>query len=239
MYIRLLAAAVLSVGLAEGAGAVPITVTTSNQQGVQFDASAGAPGQNPGITASFNYSGPISFDDSQSQNSNSSGDLNSNFFIVADISGYSGSGTLGGPAYADFSTLASFLASSGSAGGFQYGTFFTIDLGVLGAGSVLTITHDDGASIYQNGTREGTTISAPTDRVTETVTLTSTADTILYYARENGTPSVLELSGTFVPVPEPASIGLFVAGLLGLGWISRRERRIQIDRRSFFRTSRS
>jgi hypothetical protein len=101
---------------------------------------------NLGITASFNYTGPLTFSNTATQNSDSSGGLNSKFFVAANICGYSGSGALGAPANANFTDLAYFLASGGSASGYQYGSFYTIDLGILPLGTVLTIRHDDGAS---------------------------------------------------------------------------------------------
>ena len=216
------AAAVVSFGYAGSANAYFVQVQTANQGGTSFDASLGSPGFNSGsaIAASFTYTGPLTFSNTASQNSNSSGDLNSAFFSVGTISGYSGSGALGGPANANFSNLSTFLASSGSASGFQYGSFYTIDLGTLAAGTILTITHDDGASVYQGGVREGSTTSGPTTAVTESVALTSTADTTLFYARENGTPSVLE-----VAVPEPVSLALVSTGLIGIGLIRRRAAR--------------
>lgn len=216
------AACAILVGLTGGASAAPyaVSVSTANQGGVQFDASPGAPGFNSAaaITANFTYTGDLNFNVGPPQNGNSSGDLNSDFFNGgAGISGYSGAGTLPGPANADFTSLASFLASSGSASGFQYGSFYTIDLGNLAAGTILTISHDDGVSVYQGGVRQGTTTSGPTSEVTEIVTLAAGGPTTLYFGRQNGAPSVLEVS-----IPEPASIALLGAGLLGLGFVRRR-----------------
>jgi len=54
---------------------------------------------------------------------------------------------------ADFTTPGAFLSSSGSASGFQYGSYYAIDFGELAAGTVLTITHDDGVSRWQGNTR--------------------------------------------------------------------------------------
>jgi hypothetical protein len=215
----LCALAVFSAVNASPANAYLVTDSTANQSGVSFSANASHTGFNTSgaITATFTYNGPLSLNDTAAQNGGSSGDLNSNFFVKANIANYSGMGSLSGPANADFSTLDTFLASSGSASGYKYGSFFTIDLGVLAAGTNLTITHDDGASVYQNGMREGITTDGPTVQVTEMVKLTSTYDTILYYARENGTPSILDVS-----VPEPVSMSVLGSGLIGLGLARRR-----------------
>jgi len=173
-------------------------------------------------TATFNYTGALNFNDTLPQNGGASGDLNSEFFGAASsgISSYAGSGTVASQsagAIADYSTLGSFLGSSGSASNYQWASWYRIDLGVLAAGTQLSILHDDGVSVYQRGASVGSTVSGATTAVTDTVNLTQAGDTILYYSRQNGSPSVLD-----VAVPEPATIGMMAAGLLGLCFMRRR-----------------
>ncbi len=180
--ILLVAAALAAVVSIDRANAYTIIDSTANQGGVSFITDVNHAGFNNAgkITATYTYNGPLSFNDAVPQNGNSSGDLSSNFFLAADISDYSGSGSLGTPANANFSTISTFVASSGSASNYQYGSLIMIDLDILAKGTQLTITHDDGASVYQGGSMIGTMTDGPTTAVTEMVTLTSTADTILY-----------------------------------------------------------
>jgi hypothetical protein len=178
--------------------------------------------------AKFTYSGPLNFDNPAPQNITPLGDLNSDFFNSADITSYSN--TSSGSVYyspcgcivADFNTLANFLASSGSIYNDGYASSYTVDLGTLAAGTVLTITHDDGIALYYTSTMLpfGNVTNGPTSVITDTATVGMTDDVFLYYTRQNGTPSILQ-----VAVPEPASLAVFGAALIAMagaaGWMRR------------------
>jgi hypothetical protein len=244
------AAALLSAGVAANAASFFVcttgcAVTVSEGLGPNngFNTTGGNPytGSNT-ASATFTYTGSLDFDNSASQNSGPSGDLNSTFFNTGTISNYSGSGTVGtNPGHIGNVQVANygnssgnhttsdldFLGSSGSASNFDYGSYYTFNLGNLAAGTVLTITHDDGVSAYDNGSIFGTTTSGPTTAVTDTVTVGAAGDIVLRYGRENGTPSVFEVSAvTPSATPEPSSIALLGTGLLGFaGAVRRRMKR--------------
>lgn len=210
-------------------GSFAMTVYTGDTNGAGFSAVQGANPFTPSVAAAtFTYTGALDFSNAAAQNAGATGDLNSTFFASAGSPGpnygISKFATLQGsfpvtglPNIANYDTLSDFLGSSGSGAGYAYGSYYTIDLGTLAAGTILTITHDDGASVYQGGSQVGTTVSGPTSVVTDTVDLTSTADTTLYYSRQNGTPSILE-----VAVPEPVSMSVLGMSLVGLGLVRRR-----------------
>ncbi len=216
------------------AGTYNVSVSEGVTGGNSFDTATflGFSGLNT-ANASFVYTGALAFDNTAAQNAGGSGDLNSTFgFSASNVSSYVGYGAVvyqgslvanyGGFLGLPTSSPTNFLASSGSAGSFAYGSLYSIDLGNVAAGTVLTITHDDGIALFQGGTRIGNTVSGATSAVTDVVDVTKSGDTILRYARENGTPSILEVSEA--PVPEPVSWGVLAIGLVGLYSLRRSQR---------------
>ncbi len=208
-----------------------VTVSEGLTNGEAFDTATfgGFSGSNT-AAARFTYTGLLNFDNAAGQNGPGTlGDLNSDFgFSAANITNYSGRGTVSynGQTVANFLSLSSpgldFLSSSGSAGTFVYGSLYSFDLGKIAAGTVLTITHDDGISLFENGTKFGNTVSGATSKVTDTVTVGTTGDIVMKYARENGTPSILQVSEA--PVPEPVSWGVLAVGMAGLYSLRRPKR---------------
>lgn len=213
---------------ATAVGVYGVTVSQGVTNGAGFDVANGNPfsGANT-ASAAFTYSGSINFSNTSTQNTSPPGplgDLNSTFgFSTSNISGYTGSGTVTyqGTQVADFGSLDTFLSSSGSSSGQKYGSYYVFSLGQLAAGTVLTITSDDGSAVFQNGTRVGNTVSGPTGVVTRSVTLANSGDTVLRYGRQNGTPSVLKVDITGA-VPEP---GTWMTMILGFGVVGAAMRR--------------
>lgn len=206
-------------------GTFAVTALEGRTMGDGFNATETNPFNGSTASATFTYTGGINFDNRAGQSTGATGDLNSTFgFTAGNVTNYLGTGTVSymGSQVADFRTEASFLASSGSSANYQYGSLFTFNLGTLLAGTVLTITHDDGAAFYQGNTKIGNTVVGPTGVSTSTFTVQNTGNTVLRYTRQNGTPSVLIVDATS-PVPEPATWAMMTLGFGAMGFAMRRK----------------
>lgn len=190
-----------------------------------------ASGTNNASKATFSYNGALNFSSTGAQNAGNTGDLNSSFFTTpSNISNYA---KVYGPtnhvAYAQgsnpFQNLNSFLASSGSSSDYKWGSLYSFesDVGNYG-GQTLTITHDDGVSVYVNGSTTALAgfTAGPTSAITESVVLGAGVTSYrIVYGRQNGSPSVLQmnLSGA---VPEPSTWAMMLLGFGVVGYSMRR-----------------
>jgi hypothetical protein len=191
-----------------------VTVWTGANDGVQSKTFANNIVPTGLASAHFTWLGDIDWFVDGPQNNNSSGNLVSDFLGgSANISGFSSPrGT--------YANLADFLDDSLSVNGDAYATFFKITGVGKGHG---TITHDDGASVYDYNGAAVYASPSETSAITGQFDLPTGAHPFtVYYVEGNGSPSVLNLS--VAGVPEPATWATMMLGVAGLGAVLRRRR---------------
>lgn len=162
--------------------------------------------------ASFTFTGPINW-----LAAGGSGNTFGEFLTGGTISGFTGTG--------GYSTEAAFLGSVMSTSNYGYSSYFSITGDYSGTGVTGSVTHDDGASLYDYKGNAAFSNPAPTTAVTDNFTLPDGSHHFnLDYVEANGAPAVLNLSIT--SVPEPATWALMLIGVGGLGVALRSRRRM-------------
>ena len=195
-----------------------------NNPGAQNGAQDPAPTNS--AVATFTYTGPVDWVNPSPQNTTDTGNLFNQFFNVADITSFtSPSGT-----YTGGSAVTNFGNSSMSIDGDRYWTY--IQVTGTTAGGTATISHDDGASVY-NGT-PGSMTAPLYNSPAETSEITSPSFTIksgpyyIDYIEGNGSPADLVFSTTTSAIPEPSTWAMMLLGFAGLAYAGLRGRKTSV-----------
>ena len=191
-----------------------VTVWTGPNNGVDSTIFAGNVTPTGLASAHFTWSGDIDWLVGGGQNQDASGNHVDDFLgNTSNVSNFSSPrGT-----YADLNT---FLNASLSVAGDAYASYFKI---VGFGGGHGSITHDDGASVYDYLGNAVYSSPNETSAITGNFDLPTGAHPFtVYYVEGNGSPSVLNISG--LAVPEPATWAMMLMGFGGLGAVMRRRR---------------
>jgi hypothetical protein len=182
-----------------------------------FSSGTNADASNPILattpTASFTYTGALNWQVTGPQGSpNLAGPFVT--FSGGTISNYAGSITE--PIF-----LSTSLSSIGDSGTGSTSFFQVTGSGNFSGGS---ITHDDGASVYLDGSSTAI-VSQPVETSAEVGTFVTTPGFHTFtidYVEGNGAPSQLTFMTT--AVPEPATWAMMILGFLGVGFIAYRRK---------------
>ena len=210
------AALLLSVGAASADTVLNTSVTVNfwsyDGAGASTLANATNPITSAPIDATFTYTGPLNWLVPGPQGAPN---LVSTFLNLADISGFSSPD-------GKYATQALFGAQSLSSVGDSTTSFFQITgSGLFSGGS---ITHDDGASLYLDGSSTAI-VSQAGETPAEVGTFTTTAgphNFVLDYVEGNGAPS--QLTFEVAAVPELSTWGMMLLGFCGLGFLAYRQK---------------
>ncbi len=164
-------------------------------------------------------------------------DIGSRTNVISDTFTYSGALFFGTPAQ---QTIGAWLGTGGgtvsgldaavanrqlSGGGYRSTSFFVITA-TFADGFNATIRHDDGISVFDDGTQIAT-FARPTTARTTVANGFDGGQWSIFYVAANGNPSILEVDVDRQPspVPVPAAMPLLLAGLGGLALVRRRAAR--------------
>lgn len=210
-------AAVLGLAFSGGVAHAGLTYTiwTGDMSGDHSADPASVPGTTP--LATFADPGnPINFVNNGADDANGSDNLFSEFFTAPVLAECNVANSACGNTI--MSTTDNFVGDTSTPP--DTSTFIEITGFTAEGGSTVTISHDDGGTIYEGSTEIcGAPGEAADTSQTCTVPGSGPQNLTIYYTEDNGAPSILQVSA----VPEPMTLTLFGSGLIGLGLARRRK----------------
>jgi hypothetical protein len=208
---KLLLATAAALGLAASGGVAHAQLQYTIWNGSGFDHAAEPPGPSSTPFALFSDPGnPINFVNNGPDTPDGSDNLFSEFFTPAVLAECNAANSACG------TTVMSTLDSENP----EISTFIKITGLMVQGGSVISISHDDGGTIYDGSTLvAGNSAESSENTESGIVPGTGLQDLTIYYTEDNGAPSILQ-----VAVPEPMSLVLVGSGVIGLGLVRRRKK---------------